>query len=468
MIIIGIIVSIIIFSIVVLIHELGHFTAARKFGVKVEEFGLGIPPRAKKLFIDKKGTLFSLNWLPLGGFVKLTGETPNTFLVYDKNKKLYNNLDLENDLKKNKDIFYKSGEKIGKQEKEEILKLLEENNSSYNLANKPSWQQAIIMLAGIFMNFVLAFFIFFILFLVGIKPIGINDKIEISLDLKIIPTKEQAIESGLLIKKTGVILYPISGSIAENSGLKEGDILNQVYTCNSKMIDYADCEGGEKANILDINIPQELTKIIIANVGKDIAFYINAGKIGMDGEKGYVGGSFIKISIPNEGKIGTYIGENIKINDNYILKYNIVDSGKYAFLETKNQILLTFKGIGILVKKIFNPETPVERQEAIQSLSGPIGIVDFINNSLSAGFIFLIIIGAIISINLGVFNLLPIPALDGGRFIFILINSTIKKIFGKKAINEKIENIIHFSFFVLLIALSLIIAYNDINKIFNN
>jgi len=201
MIIIWIIVSIIIFSIVVLVHELWHFTAARKFWVRVEEFGLWIPPRAKKIFIDKKWTLFSLNWLPLGWFVKLTWETPNTFLVYDKNKKLYNNHDLENDLKKNKDIFYKSGEKIWKQEKDEILKLLEENNSSYNLANKTSWQQAIIMLAWIFMNFLLAFFIFFILFLIWIKPIWINDKIETSLDLKIIPTKEQAINSWLLIKK---------------------------------------------------------------------------------------------------------------------------------------------------------------------------------------------------------------------------------------------------------------------------
>ncbi len=436
MIIIWIIVSIIIFSIVVLVHELWHFTAARKFWVRVEEFGLWIPPRAKKIFIDKKWTLFSLNWLPLGWFVKLTWETPNTFLVYDKNKKLYNNHDLENDLKKNKDIFYKSGEKIWKQEKDEILKLLEENNSSYNLANKTSWQQAIIMLAWIFMNFLLAFFIFFILFLIWIKPIWINDKIETSLDLKIIPTKEQAINSWLLIKKSWVILYPISWSIAENSWLKEWDILLKI-------------------NDIEINDTNSIIKIISDSKNKEVNLSLKNNKI-------------IKINVPSEWKIWTYIWENIEVNQDYIIKYSIIDSAKYAFLETKNQILLTFKWIWILVKKIFNPETPVERQEAIDSLSWPIWIVDFINNSLSAWFIFLVIIWAIISINLWVFNLLPIPALDWWRFIFILINSMIKKIFWKKAISEKIENIIHFSFLVLLIALSLIIAYNDINKIFNN
>ncbi len=99
MILIWIIVSILIFSIIVLIHELWHFSTARFFKVKVEEFGLGIPPRAKKLWKDKKGTLYSLNWLPLWGFVKLTWETPDNLIKSEK----------------------------------------------YNLLNKPYWQQSIII-----------------------------------------------------------------------------------------------------------------------------------------------------------------------------------------------------------------------------------------------------------------------------------------------------------------------------------
>ena len=94
MIIIWIIVSLILFSIIIIIHELWHFCSARKFWVRVEEFWLWIPPRAKKLFKDKKWTIFSLNWLPIWWFVKLTWEMPNTFLVFDENKKLYNNVKL--------------------------------------------------------------------------------------------------------------------------------------------------------------------------------------------------------------------------------------------------------------------------------------------------------------------------------------------------------------------------------------
>lgn len=436
MLILWIITAIIIFSIVVLVHEWWHFAAARKFGVRVEEFWLWIPPRARKLFTDKKWTLFSLNWLPLGWFVKLTWETPHTFLVFDENKKLYNNLDLEKALKEKKDIFYKSGEKIWTQEKQEINRLLNENNASYNLANKSSIEQAIIILAWIFMNFVLAFFIFFILFLIWIKPIWINTKIETNLELKTIPTLEQAIDSGLIIKNPWIILSPVVWSIAEKSWIKKGDILIKI----------------DWKEILDIN---SIIETISNSKNEKLVFTFsnNEEKI---------------IEIPDEWKIWTYLWENLEINENYTIKYNLIGSIKYAFLETKNHILLTFKWIWILVKKIFNPETPIERQEAIESLSWPIWIVDFINKSLSAWLIFLIVIWAIISINLWVFNLLPIPALDWWRFIFITINWLLKKLFGKKIISGKTEAIIHFSFFVLLIILSIFIAYNDVNKIISN
>lgn len=468
MLILWIITAIIIFSIVVLVHEWWHFAAARKFGVRVEEFWLWIPPRARKLFTDKKWTLFSLNWLPLGWFVKLTWETPHTFLVFDENKKLYNNLDLEKALKEKKDIFYKSGEKIWTQEKQEINRLLNENNASYNLANKSSIQQAIIILAWIFMNFVLAFFIFFILFLIWIKPIWINTKIETNLELKTIPTLEQAINSGLIIKNPWIILSPVVWSIAEKSWIKDWDILYEIATCNSKMLDFVFCEWKEEAVYHNIKSNDDIIKIISENAWKDLAFYVNAWFIENEWIKWYSWWSFIKVSVPSEWKIWVYLWENLEINEEYIIKYNLIGSLKYAFLETKNHILLTFKWIWILVKKIFNPETPIERQEAIESLSWPIWIVDFINKSLSAWLIFLIVIWAIISINLWVFNLLPIPALDWWRFIFITINWLLKKLFGKKIISGKTEAVIHFSFFVLLIILSIIIAYNDINKIIAN
>ncbi|MDD2870655.1 MAG: site-2 protease family protein [Candidatus Gracilibacteria bacterium] len=448
MIIVGIIVSIILFSIIVLVHEWGHFSTARLFGVRVEEFGLGITPRARKIFTDKKGTLYSLNWLPIGGFVKLTGEMPNTFLVYNEKKELYNNEDLELDIEAGKNIYDSKNNKISEDDKKIILFKLKENKASYNLMNKPAWQQAIIILAGVFMNFLLASLIFSVLFFIGIKPIGINTKIETELDLKLIPTYEQAIESGLLIKNEGLILSPVKGSIAEKAGIIDGDIVKGIL----------ESDGG----ILKINETNVLIEIIGKSGNKKLNLIINRNGTEKNIEIIPILG---ENETGNKGKIGAYIGDNIILNTNFEYKYGITDSIKSGVYETYNQSLLTFKGLGILIKKIFNPETPKEREEALSEVSGPIGIVDFVSNSLSAGITFLFILGAVISINLGVFNLLPIPALDGGRFLFITINGLIKRIFGKKAISDKTEGIIHVGFFMLLIALSIIIAYNDINKI---
>ena len=158
--------------------------------------------------------------------------------------------------------------------------------------------------------------------------------------------------------------------------------------------------------------------------------------------------------------------ENITINKDFEYKFWVLDSAKYAFLETKNQVLLTFSALSDLAKKIFTPETKTERQEAINSMSWPIWIVNFISETFSSWILFLLIIWALISINLWVFNLLPIPALDWWRFLFIILNSIFSKIFWKKFFSENMETIIHFIFFMILIALSLIIWYNDIVKIF--
>lgn len=108
--ILWIITAIIIFWIIVLIHEWWHFASARFFWVKVEEFWLWIPPRAKKLFTDKKWTLYSLNWLPIWGFVRLAWENPVVFEIYNSEKKLLNNFEIEKNILEKK-IFLQNLEK---------------------------------------------------------------------------------------------------------------------------------------------------------------------------------------------------------------------------------------------------------------------------------------------------------------------------------------------------------------------
>lgn len=389
MIIIWIIVAIIMFCLIIIIHEFWHFSAARIFGVKVEEFWLGIPPFAKKLFTDKKGTKFTLNWLPLWGFVRLKWEN----WVINKN------------------------------DKEAFI-------------NKNYFQKTIILLAWVFMNFVLAIIIFSILFFVWVKPIGINSQIETDLDLKIIPNQEQALKSGLLIKNEWILLYPLENSIAEKSGIKKWDILLKI---NNK----------------EVKNPKELIKLIWENAWKEITFSIKSTE----------SFSSLQIKVWKNWKIWSYLSPNIIVNKDFEYKYWFIDSIKYWTLETYNQILLTFKWIWILAQKIFNPKTETEREEAVDNMKWPIWIVDLVANSLSAGFIFLLILSAIISINLWVFNLLPIPALDWWRWLLLSISTLLKKIFWNKINTNYFENILHLLFFIILIGLSLIIWYNDISNI---
>lgn len=389
MIFLWIIVAILIFTVVILIHEYGHFKTSRYFGVKVEEFGLGIPPKAKRLWKDKMGTIYTLNWLPLGWFVRLKWEN---------------------------------------------IHALKNKNDKDALINKPAWQQSIIILAGVFMNFLLAIVVFSILFFVWVKPIWVNDRIETNLDLKLIPTMEQAIDRWILIKNPWIALYPVEDSIAEKSWIISWDILTHI-----------------DGNI--VNTPEKVMEIISSNPSKEIELKISD--------------KIIKIIPSSEWKIWSYIWENITINKEFEYKYWFFESIKEWTLETYSQSILTFKAIWILIRKIFNPINNTERKEAINEMKWPIWMVDFISSSIGAGLIFLIILWAIISINLWVFNLLPIPALDWWRFLFILINSIISSIFWRKAINEKNENIINFVFFMFLIALSLLIAYNDIHNIIN-
>lgn len=456
MIIIWIIVAIFIFSLVVIIHELWHFSAARKFWVRVEEFGLGLPPKAKTLFKDEKWTDYTLNYLPLWGFVRLTWESPNTYELYDAEKKLIPSNELEIFIKEKKEVFTKDWLKLSKTEKDIILQKLEENKADYNLNKKPIWQQAIIILAWVFMNFVLAFAIFFLLFLVWVKPIWINDTIKMDSELKLIPSFEQAIERWIIYKADWVVLSPIEWSIAQKAGLLEWDVVYEVSLCESVIQDIDKCSKWEEMEHIRIFEAENLMDVISSNSWKEILLLVNKE----------TKAKYIAIDVPEEWKIWTYLGGNLRVNEDFKYRYGLFDSAKYAFIETKNQVILTFKWIGYLLDKIFSPDTPEERQEAMDSMSWPIWIVDFISSSLKSWFTFMIVFMAIISINLWVFNLLPIPALDGWRFLIIVLNWISEKLFKKKILWENSEAIIHLLFLFLLIALSLVIAYNDIVKIF--
>jgi regulator of sigma E protease len=397
---IWIIIAFIIFSIVILIHEFGHFSAARKFWVKVLEFWLWLPPKSKELFTDKLWTKYTLNWLPLGWFVRLDWEE-----------------NLQNRTKE-KTKFY----------------------------NKNYLQKSIILLAWVFMNFLLASIIFAILFFIWLKPFWVNTIIENKLNSKVIPTYSEALRDWLLIKKDWIILTPLKWSIAQKSWIKSWDILVWL-------------KFPDKSPIKNFSL-QELQKQIENYKWKNLVFCI------LKENKNWINtAKSINIKIPDSWKIWVYIQENIRINKDFKYKYSLIDSIKYWFKETYIQSILTLKWLKLLWQKIISPKNEKERQQALKEISWPIWIVDFIANSYQFWLQFILVITAIISVNLWVFNLLPIPALDWWRWLLLTINIIVEKLSFWKINIFYIENFIHLIFFIILIALSFFIWYNDIVNI---
>lgn len=431
-----IIAALIVFSIIVLVHEYGHFKTARIFWVKVFEFGLWIPPKAKKIWTDKKWTQYTLNWLPIWWFVRMKWENMNYFQVYDKEKKLIKHEDLKKVLESDIEVFDVDQVLISGSDKELIMDKLKENEDKDNLLNKPYWQQSIVILAWVFMNFVLAIIIFTILFTVWVKPVWINDKIDTNLDIMMFPTLEQAIERWLLIENPWIYLNPMTWSLAEKSWIRQNDLLFKV-------------------DWKEVKTPDDVKKIINIRKNKELNLFIERERKQLE----------LKIKIGADWKIWSYLSPNIEYNKDFNYKYPLGESLFVATKEVYNETLLTFKALWLLVTKLVNPKNEKDREEAMESVGWPIAIAWIINDAMKAWFSILMILAALISINLWAFNLLPIPALDGWRFLFMTINAIIRKITWKKWISPQIEWLIHLSFFAILILLSIIVAYNDIVKI---
>lgn len=333
---ITIISSIIIFLLVILIHEFGHFIVAKRNGVSVLEFSIGMGP---KLFQrESNGTLYSLRVIPVGGYCQLEGED-------------------------------------------------EENDSPNSLNNQSPLVRLKVILAGAIMNFILAFILLILLMSVS----------RVSTEI------------------SGVI----KDSPAYSSGLQTGD---QIVSINGE-------------NVSD---GEELLKSIKESQGD-----LNIGVIRDSQSKN------IKVTPRLENNIRK-IGVNFQEEYN-IKNFSIVKGFKKGLITFLNLTGMLYKFLGMLITG----------QLGLGGVSGPVGVVKEIGNAAKTGVSNLIFILAYFNINLGVFNLLPIPALDGGRAIFILI----EMIFGKKISEEK-EGYIHMVGLILLLALIAIVTIKDVIKLF--
>lgn len=394
--IVWIILTILVFWFIIFIHELGHFLSAKLFGVKVEEFGMWLPPRIARLFKDKSWTIYSLNLLPIGWFVSLKWEKYDEQSVYEKDSLAWANI----------------------------------------------FKQMIIVLAWVGMNFLLACVIFSVLFTIWVQPLYIDSKLQVNTHTKLILTIDEAINQKIL-KVSGLILSPIKWSIAEEAWIKEKDVLIAI---NWKKV----TKPEEMINAVKY-FDSPLTFTIIR---KDSDWIAKENNIQLN---------------PENGKIWTYIDYNyIDKDKNFTYKYPLGEAIKIWFQEWVNQTKYIFEWLKTIVLKIATPKTNLERSEAISTIGWPISLwslfIDLI--SFKANLILFVIIAALLSLNLAIFNLLPIPALDWWRFFIMLVNGFVILIFGRKAIDERTETFIHIFWYFLLIWLSIYIAYMDIFKLF--
>ncbi len=344
----------IVLSILILIHEFGHFIAAKKAGVWVEEFGFGLPPR----LIGKKigETIYSLNWLPFGGFVRLHGEMSDEGVT----------------------------------------------NPKRSFVGKGKLTRAIIVVAGILMNFFLAVICFAIVY----SFLGIP--------------KEQGYVQ---------VIQVVKDSPAAEVGIAPNDI---IKTFNKETITKS----------------TDFTRLTRQNAGKRSSLEIKRG----DKELRF---SVILRENPEDGK--SFLGIVVSSQTTYYppIWQRPFYGAYYGIIASYDTTVAVLRGLGGIA-------TTVGHGQAPKDTVGPVGILAIIYFVLNQGILPILNLMGLISINLAIINLLPIPALDGGRLFFIGVES----LFGRKVL-PKIEAALHTAGFVVLIALIFVISFFDVKRIFS-
>jgi regulator of sigma E protease len=350
-----IITFVLILGLLVFVHELGHFAMAKKMGMKVEEFGFGFPPR---LFGRRRGgTMYSVNWIPLGGFVRIKGE---------------------------------SGEY---------------RQDSDSFAAKKIWQRAIVLSAGVFMNIVLAGVLLSIGYMFGL-PSAIDGSLP---------------KSARVRDEQMQIMRVLPESPAAEAKLAAGDTLQSI---DGLVFDTAEAARAY--------IKENGTKGVEIIIKKEDGTYLTATVAARElGEAGIVG-----------------IGVGL-------IKTGIVS---YA---PPMAVVQGFAGAGMLCYEVVRSfaeiiKNLIVRQEAGMELSGPVGIAVMTGQFAAMGLIYLLQFTAVLSVNLAVINILPFPALDGGRLLFLVIEKI-----RRRPIDEQIEGVVHAIGFFLLMLIVVLVTYQD-------
>lgn len=382
----------------VILHELGHFYAARKSGVDVEEFGVGFPPKAKTLGV-KNGTEYTLNWLPLGGFVRLKGEHDS-----DTGKGTYGAASLKNKVK--------------------------------------------IMVAGVVVNAITAVILLSIVAAVSLP--------------KVLGDKQFSVASDTHITKHDVVIaYIVPGSPAQKGGLEVEDKLISVSPTQC----YADCtrqvkESADVRKITPALAGEEVTIRYKDNSENDAekeltTTLLNDEQISAsrsEAESCEASGKKIE-DCPSEQ---SYLGI---VPDDYIEQRATWSAPIVGVVFSGQIIQETFVNFGRVIGGLFKGDTSAAQDQ----VTGVLGIGYILGELANRGFMSVLFLTAVISLSLAIMNVLPIPALDGGRLFVTLIFR-----FFKKPLTKEVEERIHGSGFAILMILFLLVTVLDVKRFILN
>lgn len=369
-----IILFILILGLLIFVHEFGHFVAARRMGAKVEEFGMGFPPRIFGIHRNRQGkwqkvwgnkesdsntsTIYSLNWLPIGGFCKIKGEDDNS----------------------------------------------QKDNDSF--ASKKIWQRSLILIAGVSMNVLLAMVLLIVGFKIGL-PVAIEEGVS---DEQIRDRKVQ-------------IMAVSENSPAANSGLAMGD---QIVSVAGQAVD----QTGQIQAITQANQGQAITLEIIRGEEKRELSLTPRSEFPAD-----------------DGPVG------VSLVETGIVSYPWHQAFVKGIVATFTMLVAIIVALFSIIKNLLIGAGVAEE------LSGPVGIAVMTGQMARLGYVYILQFVAILSINLAIINLFPLPALDGGRLIFLAV----EKIRGKR-VSRKLENKIHLTGFAFLLLLMLAVTFRDVFK----
>lgn len=361
----------------IVVHEFGHFVAAKLAGMRVDEFGLGYPPRA--LTITKRGgTAYTLNWLPFGGFVKIYGEDPSTLLESSQDKEL------------------SAG-----------------GDAARAFSSKTRLAQALVLVAGVAMNLLFAYILITSSLVMG-TPRALSES-----ELAQARNKELAV-AGVLPNTPAAL----AGLLPGDTIIGAKDVAREWHSADPKSFSAFVNEGRGSAITLEVKHDGK-GRLITATPVTGIA-QSDPARYALGVEVATIG--IVPLSF------GAAVTEGASL--------------------TWGATKLTAVGLAHFFSSIFTLSADLSQ------VSGPVGIAGAVGSASSQGVGNLFSIMALISINLALINLIPIPALDGGRLLFVLIESVIRR-----PIKASISQSINMVGFVFLILLMIVVTAHDIFKI---